>query len=221
MMGWMMLIAAALLAAVLLVLLRFPRAMWTIPATAVTLGAAGYAWQGSPALEGSIVAEKKQGREVDPGLIAMREAMFGRFNLEDAYFKQADAMVRIGKDDMAARAMLGAIAKVGDDAALWTWLGVTLSDSERGLVSPASRYAFDHAIAIAPKHPGPPYFLGLMLARNQQYAETRKLWAKAVELSPENAGFRTVLVDQLGRLDAFLATQGAVAVPAPQATPAP
>jgi cytochrome c-type biogenesis protein CcmH len=220
MMGWLMLIAAALFAAVLLVVLRFPKAMWTIPATAVTLGAAGYAWQGSPALEGATVAERKEGREVDPALIAMREAMFGRYNLEDAYFKQADAMARVGKDDMAARAMLGAIAKVGDDAALWTWLGVTLSDSERGLVSPASRYAFDHAMAIAPKHPGPPYFLGLMLARTERYAETRALWAKAVELSPAKAGFRTVLVEQLARLDAFLAAQAGTG-PAVTPTPAP
>jgi cytochrome c-type biogenesis protein CcmH len=210
MMGWGMLILAALGVAALLVLLRFPKGMWTIPATAVTLAAAGYAWQGNPGLEGHPASAKKQGREVDPALIAMREAMFGRFGFESQYFGAADAMMRNGSPDLAARVMIGGVAKAPEDAALWTWLGVTLSESERGLVSPAARQAFDRAIELAPKHPGPPYFLGLMLTRSGQYAETRKLWVKAVELAPEKMSYRAALVEQLARLDEFLGSQGVV-----------
>src|SRR5689334_19974922 len=102
MMGGGMLILVAAAAAALLAVLRFPGRMWMIPATAVTLSATGYVLQGSPDLDGKPAAAKQEGHEVDPGLVAMREAMFGRFNLSYGYFAMADAMTRSGSADGAA-----------------------------------------------------------------------------------------------------------------------
>jgi cytochrome c-type biogenesis protein CcmH/NrfG len=212
--GWITLGGLAIAAAALLVLLRFPRALWMVAATALTLGAAGYAWQGTPGLAGHPVTHERATQEIDPGLIAMREAMFGRFNLEDAYFKIADAMMRTGDAPSAARAMTGALVKYPDDGALWTWSGVTLAAQDGGMVSPASRFAFERALALAPKHPGPYYFFGLTLAQGGQPAEARQYWAKAVELSPEGAAYRQPMVDQLARLDAFLASAPPAGAPA-------
>jgi tetratricopeptide (TPR) repeat protein len=206
--GWLMLIAFAALAAALLAALRFPKRLWTVAATALTLGAAGYAWQGKPDLPGHPVSTEKAGAEVDPDLIAMREAIFGRFNLEYSYFQQSDAMARLGEPELAAKAMIGAVAKVPDDAALWTWLGMTLADSDKGLVTPASQLAFEKAIALGPKHPGPLYFYGLALARSGKTAEGRALWVRAIALTPEKMAYRADLVAQLERLDAFIAAQG-------------
>ena len=95
-MGWIVLIAIAAAAAALLWITGFPRRLWTVPATALMLGAAGYAWQGSPGTIGAPVAAKEQKGEVDPNLVALREMLFGRFNLEFAYFIAADAMTRSG-----------------------------------------------------------------------------------------------------------------------------
>lgn len=206
--GWGMLIGIALLAAALLALLRFPGRLWMVAATAVTLAATGYVWQGTPGLAGHPVEHQKAAGDVDAGLIAMREAMFGRFNRSDAYFHIADAMVRSGDPEMAAKAMLGAVAGVHDDASLWTWLGVTMAEANGGLVTPASRMAFDRAIALAPKHPGPHYFLGLALANMGQYAEARGEWARALELSPTVQPYTEVLKGQLARLDQFIAANG-------------
>ena len=46
MMGWLMLALVAVAAGLLLALTGYPRRLWTIAATALTLGATGYAWQG-------------------------------------------------------------------------------------------------------------------------------------------------------------------------------
>ncbi len=84
-------------------------------------------------------------------------------------------------------------------------------------------------MALAPTHPGPPYFFGLTLARSGAYAETRALWVKAVALTPEKGTHREVLSEQLRRLDEFIGQGAGEAVPqqpaqeqaAPQAPPAP
>jgi hypothetical protein len=216
--GWAMLAVIALLAAAVLALLRFPRALWTVAATGLTLGAAGYAWQGSPGLAGNPVERSEDTREIDPGLIAMREAMFGRFNLEDSYFRVSDAMARSSGAGMAAQAMQGAVRKYPTDFALWTWFGVTLTAQDRGMVSPASRFAFERGMALAPRHPGPAFFYGLALAEGGQPAEARRYWAQAVALAPEKAPYRPILIEQLARLDAAIAAQGGPQ-PAPQSQP--
>ena len=211
--GWVLLVALAALAAAILLLLRFPRRLWTIPATALTLGAAGYAWQGSPGLAGTTVSEVQQAGEIDPGMVALREAMFGRFNTSYAFFAQADAMTRLGAPDTAARAMLNGTRQAPGDVGVWTGLGLTLAEAGGGGVSPAARFAFDRAMALHPEHPGPPFFLGLAYVRAGQFAEARQWWAKAVELAPAEASYRAELVARLTLLDAFLATQ--TAPPAP------
>ncbi|MBO9712532.1 tetratricopeptide repeat protein [Sphingomonas sp.] len=218
--GWLMLIAIAIAAAVLLALLRFPARMWMIPATAVTLAATGYVWQGSPTIEGHPAAsEESKGHEPDPDLLAMREQLFGRFNQSYSYFLVADAMVRAGSPENAAQAMLGAVRKVPGDFSLWTWLGYTMAEKDGGMITPAARAAFDRAIAIAPNHPGPHYFLGLALIRMGQYPEARAEWAKAVALTPVGVGYRPALEEQLAKLDAFIAQASGQAMPA--AEPAP
>jgi cytochrome c-type biogenesis protein CcmH len=214
-MGWAMLLAFALFTAALLALLRFPRQLWMVAATALTLGAAGYAWQGSPDLAGNPMVHAEKKGTVDAGLVEMREALFGRFNSSYAYFAIADAMTRDGSPENAAKAMLGAVKALPKDAALWTGLGTAMADRDGGLVTPAARLAFDRAIALAPQHPGPYYFLGVALIKGGQPAEARQYWAKAVQLAPPLQPYHDPMVAQLRQLDAFLASNG-VAPPATQ-----
>lgn len=213
MMGWLLFVGLAVLAVALLLLLRFPRRLWTIPATALALGAAGYTWQGSPGLAGTPVNEAKRAGEIDPGLVALREAMFGRFNTSYAFYAQADAMTRLGALDTAARAMLNGTRQAPGDVGVWTGLGLSLADAGGGVVSPASRFAFDRAMAIRPDHPGPPFFLGLAYVRAGEFAKARPLWAEAVELAPADASYRPELIARLTLLDAFLATEAAQPAP--------
>lgn len=208
MMGWVMLLIVAMLAGAVLVAIRFPMRLWTIAATALTLGATGYAWQGSPGLAGHPVSQADKKGEVDADEVLLREAMFGRFNNSWSYFNASDAMSRNGSPDLAVVVMQGATIKFPADAALWTGLGIKLAEHDRG-VSPAARFAFDKAIALWPSHPGPPFFLGLAYVRAGQLAEARPYWVRAVALTPTTTPYREVLAAQLDWLDRRLAEAAA------------
>lgn len=213
MMGWMMLVLLAALSGALLWLAGFPRRMWTIAATALTLGAAGYAWQGNPGLPGrNVTAEEKAG-EVDPGMVVMREAMFGRYNFTWGIFAQADAMTRAGKLDSAVQAMLNGTRAAPQDPGIWTGLGMAFVEHDGGLISPAARLSFDRAIALAPEHPGPPFFLGMALARTGQLAEARPFLARAVERTPAESSIRPILARQLAELDVAIAARAGQSAP--------
>lgn len=206
MMGWVILAMIAVIAAAVLVAIRFPIRLWTVAATALTLGATGYAWQGSPGLEGHPVSVADKKGSLDPDEVLLRQAMFGQFNFARQYFAAADAMTESGAYDAAVIAMQAGTIKSPGDGSLWTGLGTALSNHDRG-VSPASRYAFDRAMKVWPKHPGPPFFLGLAYVRMGELTEARPFWASAVALAPKEAGYREVLVAQLDWLDRRLAAE--------------
>lgn len=208
MMGWVMLIGVAAVAALLLKLIGFPAKLWTVAATALTLGATGYAWQGSPGLAGHPVSQESAKVEVAEDMVALREAMFGRFTFDWNNFMRADAMTRIGAPRAAVTVMQIAVRQSPQDGAAWTGLGTTLAEHDKG-VSPGARFAFDKAMALWPQHPGPPFFLGLAYIRANQFAEGRQYWALAIERTPANASYREELVTRLQLLDRFLAEMAA------------
>jgi len=209
MMGWAMLLLIMVAAALLLWLSGYPRRLWTVAATALMLGAAGYAWQGSPGLAGHPVAAAEKAGEIDSNLVALREALFGRFDFAFAYFTAADAMTRAGSPRLAANVMVGAVRKAPDNGALWTGLGLALAENDGMQISPASKFAFERAMQLWPQHPGPPFFYGLAHVREGKFAEARPYWAKAVALSPEKAPYRAELEARLFLLDRFLEAKAA------------
>lgn len=204
-MGWLMLAGIALVAAIALVVLRYPRKLWSVPATAIMLGAAGYAWQGSPGLPGHPVKADAQPIKVDQGLIDLRDAMFGKYGTYAwSYANLADGMLRQGDRTRAAMVWQGAVRQVPNDAALWTGFGSALAEYDGNQVSPAAQYAFDKALALSPQHPGPPFFYGLALIRANRFAEARLWWEKALALTPEKASYRQQIATRLLMLDMFL-----------------
>lgn len=207
-MGWGMLATVAVVAVLALALLRYPRRLWTVPATAIMLGAAGYAWQGSPGLPGHPVAPGGQRVEVDQGLIDLRDAMFGKYGTYAwSYGNLADAMLRQGDRERAVKVWQGAVRQVPEDVALWTGFGSALAEYDGNQISPAAQFAFDKAFALAPEHPGPPFFYGLALVRANRFAEAEPWWEKAVALTPAKASYRQVLMARLLMLEVFLQEQ--------------
>jgi tetratricopeptide (TPR) repeat protein len=207
--GWLILLAIAIGAGLLLWLTGFPRKLWTVAATALMLGAAGYAWQGNPGLAGKPVSSMAQKGEIDPEIVEIRDAMFGRFNFTWASFTRADAMTRAGAPDTAVRAMILTVRQAPGDAGAWAWLGIKLAENDGSQISPAAKFAFERGIKLAPQHPGPPFFYGLALIREGKFAEARSYWAKAVELAPAKASYRGSLVARLFLLDRFLEAKAA------------
>lgn len=207
-MGWVMLATLAIVAVLALALLRYPRKLWTVPATALMLGAAGYAWQGSPGLPGHPVAPGGPRVEVDQGLIDLRDAMFGKYGTYAwSYGNLADGMLRQGDRERAVKVWQGAVRQVPGDVALWTGFGSALAEYDGNQLSPAAQFAFDKALALSPEHPGPPFFYGLALIRANRFAEAEPWWEKAVALTPEKASYRPALVARLLTLEMFLQEQ--------------
>jgi hypothetical protein len=211
-MGWVLLILLATGSMVLLWLLGVSRALWSFTGSALMLGAAGYALQGSPGLGGSPVLASSKTGQVDPALVALRGAMFGRFGLQEQSFIPADALTRAGSRLGAVRVMLAGVARSPQDAALWTWLGMAYVEHDGNTMSPAAQMAFQRAVTLAPAHPGPAFFRGMAYIRAGEFAKARPWWARALALTPQGASYRDDIAMRLALLDRFLA-EGVEAIP--------
>lgn len=210
-MGWLWLLALAGLALAVMWRAGLPRDLWAFVGAALMLGAAGYALQGAPGLPGSPTVEAARSIPIDPGLSELRGKMLGRFTGVAAYQTAADAMLSRGNTEAAVAAMLGGIRLAPNSVALWTGLGDTIALHDEGIVSPASRFAFTRAARLNPKHPAPPFFLGLALARNGQFVEARPFWVLALGLTPPDASYREEIALRLVLLDQFIAQQAQTA----------
>lgn len=204
-MGWLWLAVIGLSTAGLLWVLGVGRAVWSMIGAALMLGAAGYALQGRPTQPGSPAEAAAGGIEIDPGIVKLRGAMTGNFTAEAAYLTAADAMLRAGEPDAAVAVMLGGIRKMPDDMSLWMGLGDALAHHDGGYVSPAALFAFRRAMALAPNHPAPPFFLGLAYVRAGDFAEARGYWARALALTPDDVDYRPEIAVRLMLLDRYLA----------------
>ncbi|OYW21532.1 MAG: hypothetical protein B7Y98_02585 [Sphingomonas sp. 32-62-10] len=225
-MGWAMLIGIALAAAALLWRLGVPRVLWTSSAAALVFGAAGYALQGSPSLPASPAKGQISKLDVAADIVELRGAFFGRFTQDAAYQTAADAMIRSNDSAAAVKVTLGGIDRIPKSVPLWTELGSVLVKHDGGNVSPAALFAFRRAMFIAPRHPGPPFFLGLGYAQSGQLQNARFWWRRSLELSPPGASYRTAIQERLMLLDQFIMMSqqqgqgGAPAMP-PATAPAP
>lgn len=214
MMGWIVLAVIALASFGALWALGLPRSLSAFAGAALMLGAAGYALQSNTGLPGAPVEAAKKARPDDAMLHDLRSAMFGKFTSNDNYFYGSDALIRGGDPERAAKFMLGGVRSSPNDAALWTWLGVVLTESDGGTISPAAALAFRRAMTLAPDHPGPRFFYGLSHVRAGNLAAARPLWAAALKVTPEGASYRNEIAQRLALLDQFLAMQAREGLPA-------
>lgn len=215
-MGWGMLAALMVVAAALLWRLGLPRLLWTSVGTALALGGAGYALQGRPNLPAAAPKALAQQDAIGtaPEIIALRGAMWGKFTEEAAYEAAFDALLRAGAAGSAAKLAIGGVRRYPNSAELWTDLGSALVANDQSL-SPPARFAFARAIALAPDHPAPRFFLGLALIESGRLPEGRTAWAEALARVPAGARYRSEIADRLDALDQFIAAAQAAAAASP------
>lgn len=219
-MGWAMLIGIIVAAAALLWRLGVPRILWTSSAAALIFGAAGYALQGSPNLPASPAKGETSKLDVAADIVELRGAFFGRFTQDAAYQTAADAMIRSNDPAAAVKVTMGGIDRNPKSVALWTELGTVLVTHDGGNLSPSALFAFRRAMFIAPRHPGPPFFLGLGYAQSGQLQNARLWWRRSLDLSPPGTSYRTAIQERLMLLDQFIMmnqqqAQGDVPAPPP------
>lgn len=193
-MGWGILAGLSLLSFVVLWhFAKLPRYGLELVAAATLLGVAGYAWQGAPTEAGTSVAERDLPDKLDYGVVASRQAMLGRFGTEAQWMDYADTMQRMGQTQLAVLAMRSGIRDNPRNPELWIGLGNALVAHGNGLVSPAARFAFNRAAQLSPKHPGPPFFLGVALAQSGKAEEAATLWRALLARTPKDAPWRADL----------------------------
>ena len=207
---WLAVIAAAVCA--LLAAMKVDRRLWSMVAAALMLGAAGYAWQGQPALAGHPATPGLAPTPDDSAMLDLRDQMLERYTGAAAYLVAADAMTRIGDRRAAVQVLLGGIRIAPKSLVLWTGLANALSAHDANQVSPPALFAFQQATRLAPKHPAPPFFLGLAYVRAGDFAKARPYWARALALTPADISYRGEIATRLALLDRFLAMQDAGAV---------
>jgi cytochrome c-type biogenesis protein CcmH/NrfG len=197
--GWLLILVLALLA--LAALWRFARLDRTglqLVASALLLAMAGYAWQGSPGLDGRPTRPPAERAETpDGGIPELRRQMFGRFNTADRWLILADSYQRRGDTRSSAGAARAGLKAHPRNATLWVGLGNALVAHAGGLLTPAAELAFRRAIELAPAHPGPKFFFGLALAQNGQLDAGERLWTQALAEAPPTIGWRPVVERQL------------------------
>ena len=208
-MTWVVAIAIALLAFVLIALvLKAPRKGWEAIGAALLLGIAGYGLQASPGLEG---APKPAAQTVsnDSGALVKARNQVSQSALppSNKWVVIADGLARNGQYANAVQVLLGAVDEDPDNAEAWLAIANALVSHADGVLTPASLHAFQKAADAEPAHPGPPFFLGLALAQSGRLDEARALWSQLLERSPKDAPWRENLEMQLQKLDGIIARQ--------------
>ena len=191
--------------AVLIFVTRAPRSGWEALAAALVLGLAGYALQGRPYVPAAPHPPAERVDTNPAAQVAERQKLAGGNPVSNQWMVIADAFMRQGEFADAATVVRGAIDKDPKNGEAWLALANALVGHAEGSLSPAALYAYRHAAEASPGEPGPPFFLGLALARSGKLDEARGLWAALLARSPKDAPWRPDLEKRLARLDQIIA----------------
>lgn len=191
------------------------RRLWSFAGAALMLGAVGFAVQAARHVPGKPVFADVTPIPVDPGMVAFREAVFAPDRADSLALASADARLQAGDAHAAADGLRREIALRPDDAVLWSALGSVLAQHD-GAISPAAKFAFRRALALAPRAPGPAFFLGIAYADAGDFGPARLAWSHALAMTAADAAYRPDIVERLAAIDQFEAMQARRGMPAPR-----
>ena len=195
--GLLLLIALVALSAGGLYLLGLRSGMLYIAAGTLFLGAAGYALQGRPDLQGSPRGASASAQAVP--LTTLRRAFYGQFTPHEHWMIIADSYTRRGATADAVGVLKKATATYSDDPSLWVALGNALVD-HAGALTPPADLAFRRAAELSPGYPAPPFFLGLAAARSGDRQTALTLWRELLANAPADASWRPMVEDAIAAL---------------------
>ena len=203
--GWVISILLAMVAAVaILAATRSRRQVAALVVATMLFGLAGYAWQGNPALSGSAATAAGGHQRGGDTLFAHERTVWLETVGPDAIqLDGADALIRSGSPDYAAGILRAGLMRDPDDMVLWLGLGNALQAHADGMLTPAALYAFQRAAMLAPKHPAPPYFLGLAYLQMGDLTTADTLWRRLLAGAPADAPWRARVADRLTFIERF------------------
>jgi len=206
--GWIAIVVLAVCAFALAAFWqRLPRSAWTLFASALVFGLAGYAWQGSATQEGSPKAAMAQEPRSGEQMVDTRRALFDASDPKPDYLMLSDGFARRGQYDDAAGLLRQGLADNPRHAEGWLALGQALIEHGEGFVTPPARYAFDRAYQADPGNPAAPFMLGFAYLRSGDAREGRAVWAQLLAETPQDAPWREDLELRIEALDAMINQQ--------------
>lgn len=214
-MTWIMATLLALAAFCMAALvLRAPRNGWEAIGAALLLGVAGYAFQARPDAPAAPKLGTKPVASDPAALVEARNRVTERgIPSTDRWIVIADALARNGQFGDAAEMLRGAVDADPGNAEAWLAMANALVSHADDRLTPAAFYAYRRASALAPEHPGPPFFLGLALARSGRFDEARGLWSRLLAQTPADAPWRAELQDKIAAVDRLMAAQQSEGTP--------
>lgn len=166
-------------------------------AAALMLGLAGYALQGRVGLPGRPAAERPA-KSLPPAMpIELAGEFYGRFNAATSWLAIANGYMLRGDSEGAVATLTSAVRAIPRSSQLWIALGNALVTHNGGRPSPASELAFERSAYLAPRHPGPRFFYGLMLLQQGQVEPGLNLWKQVLAQAPPNASWRAGLAARI------------------------
>jgi tetratricopeptide (TPR) repeat protein len=207
-MGWLIFLGLALVTGGALWRFgRMPKGTIELLGAALCLAVAGYAWQGSPSLSGKPTPAPEDAHVPDSEFAKERTKLLGQFGADADILGAADAFHRQGLNLYAIGLIKGALERHPNSADLWVGLGNAMVVHGAGMMSPAAQLAFERAAAIAPDHPGPPFFMGLAYAQAGQLDRAQAVWQALLERAPKDAPWRAEVEQRLAELQQMKAGQ--------------
>ena len=194
MIGWLNLLLLIAAASGLLWLCGLRGGLLQIGAAALLFGAAGYAAQGRPGLEGMPTASVSRPPAI--ALTRLRHTFFGPFNSGEQWQLIAESRASRGDTAGAVEALRAGIRHQPNDPALWTSLGNALVE-HADVITPASDLAYTRAVELAPGYPGPRFFRGLALARSGDAQGAVAEWRRVLAEAPADASWRPLVEDAI------------------------
>lgn len=189
---------------------RLPSILYLPLAASLSLGLAGYAWQGRPDLPGApvrpAVITQTSGERIDKPLMGMVRRLDAATN----WLMLSDSLARRGDSEGAAKVLAKAVKLYPQSADLWVGYGAAFLAHADGRATRASDMAFAEARARDPGHPGPDFYQGIAAVRAGDLDEAERLWSRAVERSSGEAEWRRDLVARLALIRALIAQRDAV-----------
>lgn len=188
--------------------LRGPALQITL--AALMLGAAGYAFQGRPTLQGA----PREGGLARPAvpLTEARQAMLGTFTAGERYLIIADSYARRGNTTEELGAIRAGLKSYPNSLALRIGLANALVDHAQ-MITPAAELAFERAREAAPRHPAPLFFEGLARARSGDLEGGLDLFKRALALTPPGTSYRPMIEQGVVMVSNTLAEQQMVPGP--------
>ena len=196
--GWILLIVLLATSLLTLRLLGLRSSLLQLAGAALLFGAAGYAWQGRPALAGASTGQAAKAAPIP--LTRLRHAFYGEFSGSESWLRMSEGMAGRGNLADASGILQTAVRRHPNDPQLWVGLGNALVD-QAGVMTPPAELAYGRAIELTPDYPAPRFFLGLALARSGNRSGALMLWRSILADAPAGASWRPLVEDAIAALD--------------------